>query len=1070
MMPLTAHLRALTPAWHRSLMSNIDLPAPLIEAVKSSRVIPFLGAGASKEALDLQGHRPPDADQLRDVLAQRFFGKPIPNRDLMTVAEMAIRNGAGQSLVFDEVRKILTPFEPSDAHRSLAEFTWRMIATTNYDLLIEHAYGDVKARRQNLVRFVKDDEPVDARLQETESPVPYLKLHGCLDHIHDSDIPPILTKESYSRYKANRTRLFGRVTDYAHESTLLFIGYRLDDPHIRNLIYDISIEKRPRWFMVTPDAEDYDVDYWGTQNVGIIKCRFGEFMQALLEEIPPLFRQLAQFAQTADFPVRKHFQTNEPGSEQLRRAFETDIAYIHANMPTEEQLPERFYHGYDTGWGGILNRYDVRRKVEDDLLYKTLLENENPEGPKLIMLRGAAGAGKTIALKRTAYEAATASDALALWLQEGGALNPHVFIELHELSRRPIYLFVDQIGFRVTQVLSFLRTARARSLPIIVVGAERDADWNTYCGALEAEFPAEFLRVGNLSTTEVEGLLDLLARHGCLGLLGKLSRDDQINEFMDKNRADRQLLVALHELTLGKPFEKIVLEEHQRIFPEQAQQLYLDIATMHQFSVNVRAGIISRISGIAFEDFQSQFLEPLRSIIRVEKDPYSGDLCYRTRHARVAAIVFRETCSDDRRKATQLKRIVEGLDIGYSVDKRALEEICRGRALADAFASIEQAREVSQTAIEAAPKQAFLYQQWALLEAHHREGSLTEADRLAGEAHKLEPRNKTIIHTQAEIDRRRANVEESELLKDSLRRRVRERLTKMPANDRFAVSSRCKLLVDEVVDLASKADATGSSHDAIAYAEKVKAAELAIMRAQQSFPEDADIDQVEARFRHEVDEEDKALRALEQALAAGARGSGTAIRVARMYDAQGRSPDAHKILRAALSRSPDDKPTHHAMAIHLMNAEEPDLSLVEDHLNRSFSRGDRNYESRFDLAQLLFVSGQIKASEDMFAEIDQNAPEDFRRATPRSENAFTTNLHRSSGRITSIKPGYAFVSSGAYPTDVFAHRSMSDADVFDDLMIGDEVNFRIRFNRQGPTAVDVKMGRNAVPHALTAQL
>lgn len=129
-------------------MPKIQLPPALIEAVKGARVVPFLGAGASKEAVDPSGNRPPDANQLRDALAQHFFGKPIPNRDLMTVAEMAIRNGAGQSLVFDEVRKILAPFEPSDAHRALADFNWRMIATTNYDLLIEHAYPrDIFAHR-----------------------------------------------------------------------------------------------------------------------------------------------------------------------------------------------------------------------------------------------------------------------------------------------------------------------------------------------------------------------------------------------------------------------------------------------------------------------------------------------------------------------------------------------------------------------------------------------------------------------------------------------------------------------------------------------------------------------------------------------------------------------------------------------------------------------------------------------------------------------------------------------------------------------------------------------------------
>ncbi len=184
-----------------------------------------------------------------------------------------------------------------------------------------------------------------------------------------------------------------------------------------------------------------------------------------------------------------------------------------------------------------------------------------------------------------------------------------------------------------------------------------------------------------------------------------------------------------------------------------------------------------------------------------------------------------------------------------------------------------------------------------------------------------------------------------------------------------------------------------------------------------------------------------------------------------MYDARGRTLDALKILQAELARNPDDKPTHHAMAVHLLNADAPDYERIGDHLARSFGRGDRNYESRFDLAQLYFVSGKIPACEDMFAVINSEAPEEFRRSTPRRENSFTRLLGRHTGRITSIRPGYAFIRSAAYPNDIFGHRSMSDPDAFDDLTIGDEINFKIRFNRQGPTAVDIHLGRTNKPEA-----
>ncbi len=107
-----------------------------------------------------------------------------------------------------------------------------------------------------------------------------------------------------------------------------------------------------------------------------------------------------------------------------------------------------------------------------------------------------------------------------------------------------------------------------------------------------------------------------LERHNCLGELTRIERSKQVAEFMSEERADRQLLVALHELTQGIPFEKIVLDEYDRV-PEKARRLYLDIATMHQFAVPVRAGTISRVSGIRFRDYEQEFFEPLKDMVTV---------------------------------------------------------------------------------------------------------------------------------------------------------------------------------------------------------------------------------------------------------------------------------------------------------------------------------------------------------------------------------------------------------------------------------------------------------------------
>ncbi len=207
---------------------SFELPFLLLEAVKAGRVILFLGAGASKECKNRSGRTPPNGEQLRDILATKYFGKAMPKRSVMSVAEMAIANGAGQGLVFETVSEAFQGFDISDAHRSMTDFNWRMIATTNYDTFVEEAYSDSKRRRQTLIPFVKDDEPVDERMRSSLRPLQFLKLHGCLNHRLDKDIPLVLSWEQYAVHTENRTRLFGRLSDLAHECPVIFVGYEPD--------------------------------------------------------------------------------------------------------------------------------------------------------------------------------------------------------------------------------------------------------------------------------------------------------------------------------------------------------------------------------------------------------------------------------------------------------------------------------------------------------------------------------------------------------------------------------------------------------------------------------------------------------------------------------------------------------------------------------------------------------------------------------------------------------------------------------------------------------------------------
>lgn len=1015
----------------------------------------FLGAGASKEATDEAKNTPPDANELRDLIAQEFFKKEMKNRDLMQVAEMAIGVSGGRPQVYQYIKTILEPFKISKTHECISTYQWKMICTTNYDLILEESYANNEQRVQNIVPFVKDAQPIDNLLRESENGVQYIKLHGCLNHVFDADCPLILSQEQYNSFSKNRKFLFNRLEDAAAQSVVLFAGYRLDDAHLRRLVYDLPSDQRPRWYMISPGAEAEDIHFWSSKNIEIIPTTLGEFMRALNADIPALMRAVPVPDEVKELAIRTHYARPALESTRLNTTLQNDLVHVHAGMPTTEQDPRKFFSGHDTGWGGILNDLDVRRKVEERVLLDVIIEDTAAPEPELHVLRGSGGAGKSIALKRIAFDAATELESLCLWLRRGCSISHDALSELHALTQRPIYLFIDEIALHLEQVSELLNSARQNRVPLRIIGAERDSDWFSYCGPLESLVDVKQYRVGHLSEAEVNQLLDLLATHNALGLLEGHPREEQVREFMDAGRADRQLLVALHELTQGKPFADIVFEEFERVTPATARQLYLDVATLHQFKSGIRAGTISRISGITFTDFQDRFLNPLFGLIKTITDRYTGDVSYYTRHSRVAEIIFNRAMKEDASIVSQVCRIIGGIDIGYSSDKKALLDLIRGRSLSEKLRHRNSGREIFLHASNVFGESAWILQQSAIFELHHKHGDIDEAVKIIEKSSSLEPNNFAIRHTKAEISRQKANAVKSNSVKDSFRSQCRSILNSIPSENSYKATTRCKLLVDEAIDLANSLGDDISERDGENLDAAIDLAQSSLERAQAQFSDHPEFLQIEARLASALNEEEKAFSALLAAWKAGAKGTGTAIKVAGIHTLNGNHSDAVSILKDALARHPDDRAAHLALARALVRESETNLETSTLHARRASSLGDTSYSSRMYLAQLLFKAGQYGDSRDLFSEIDQNADPGLFKKTPAEDNEITATIQPLRGRVSAIKSSYLFVSDTGYPDSIFVHNSNIDTIILDSISVGDSVKVKIRFNRVGPVGVSL---------------
>ena len=288
-----------------------------------------------------------------------------------------------------------------------------------------------------------------------------------------------------------------------------------------------------------------------------------EFLNVLSERIPASIRPLLKLVE-ADQPVRKHFIVRGDVPPSIVSMLEHDVEYVHVGMPNDSGTSSAFYRGFGLGWYPIRAKLDVRRRLTDTLLMDVIArpEEDRPTVAELYVIKAPAGAGKSILLRRLAWEAATEADVISLYVRPYSAPSPDDLAELHRVTGKRIFVHWDNAAINVAHIQRVMNYSRQKELPITVILAERINEWNMSCTTL-SRFVSDEFELRRLSESEIDVLVSLLEEHDCLGPnLRDKTHEERIKEFI--NVADRRLLVALHEATRGVPLADILEDEVRR--------------------------------------------------------------------------------------------------------------------------------------------------------------------------------------------------------------------------------------------------------------------------------------------------------------------------------------------------------------------------------------------------------------------------------------------------------------------------------------------------------------------------
>jgi hypothetical protein len=291
-------------------------------ALTAGRVIPFLGAGASlvgREANDtwkspVDGF-PPKTNELASYLDLNSGYPSSEPEDLTRVAQYfdAVTGRAGLE---DTLRTIFSKaYTPSSVHRYFTTFTNILIVTTNYDTLLEQAFGETphhvvvyNAAEPNLLLWEHGaSAPTILTGQESAFPglgkVPIIfKMHGAPDPRDPERDSYVITEDDYleflSRMQSQRAIPL-MFAERFRRSHFLFLGYGLKDWNLRVILHRIwrdralpapetdeagGVAVRPKrrasW-AIQATVQALEQQFWSKRDLSIYRMTVDDFIARL---------------------------------------------------------------------------------------------------------------------------------------------------------------------------------------------------------------------------------------------------------------------------------------------------------------------------------------------------------------------------------------------------------------------------------------------------------------------------------------------------------------------------------------------------------------------------------------------------------------------------------------------------------------------------------------------------------------------------------------------------------------------------------------------------------------------
>ena len=672
----------------------------LKDKILNGNIALFLGAGASLSS------GAPSGAELVDKIKTEFNDIDFTDigSNLLDICQEIEEEGRRPE-IDRYINGLFYGLKPKNSHLSLPRYPWPVMFTTNYDDLIEKSFEEFfsnnGAKARKCIPIIRGDRTYNLNRKSEE--VLLFKIMGDFKRDDDEQECPVITRREFNARSPSRNKMLEILSSFVHDGEILYVGYSFRDKIIFEVIDEILKQfgnKVGNSYALIPYIEKGSRAERNLTSKRIISIpiSFEDFIGYLDTNSPeisfPTFEKhtVTLRLRNGDF----HIPYNDLKDYEEYFHIVSDRDFQSKNSINIQKSIRSFLEGRSEDGEPFEKDWDFKRdayyEVKDRLASE--LKKTGPEDNDAILIEGGGGLGKSILLRRLAYDFYREGVPVII-LNSQLSFFDYPLInkfcsQVNKKSRnkaelQKIIIILDNAAANIDHIKKLSVFLKNKSKPVIILGATRPNEWIyaqsqwNFKNLIPENRKVELSQYMN--DDEAKRLIEHIGK--LLGIEEYISNKDLWADYV-KDHYDNDFFYTIYGLLdpARRRLDEILWDEYKKLPSEPTKRAYEYVCLFYQYDLPLRLEMIVRPleeeCNYSYRQFAEEIYKKEAKSLIIEMDGKEpGDLLYRAKNRLIAQKIVEKIFDpyDSESLAIMIERYVSVLSKIKLLDKDAMDTV-----------------------------------------------------------------------------------------------------------------------------------------------------------------------------------------------------------------------------------------------------------------------------------------------------------------------------------------------------------------------------------------------------------